>query len=290
VIAAYLDELRHELRRVGVDGRAAGRLLSEAREHLRDLEGDAARFGAPEDIARAAAAELAVARTRFAAYVGFAVLVVVGIAYLAFVALAGGNAPPDFTGGESAALGVLATVGLVLFPQVAFVTGCLTLVRDVRLRRVGVVGSAELGLLRRRTAVAVISGMLTIASAALWAFEFRDDVKAWPVLLGCALLALPLAASLVGVRRSARPSAAPGDASGDVFDDLPLLARLGLDRGGRLAGATAAFVGAVGFTGGWVAEGDPGSGLVRGGFEAVALLGCYVVLAGPLALRRASDA
>jgi hypothetical protein len=29
---------------------------------------------------------------------------------------------------------------------------------------------------------------------------------------------------------------------------------------------------------------------VRGGFEAVALLGCYVVLAGPLALRRASDA
>ena len=83
---------------------------------------------------------------------------------------------------------------------------------------------------------------------------------------------------------------ASGDASGDVFHDLPLLARLGLDRGRRLAGATAAVVGAAAFAGGWLAEGDPGSGLVRGAFEAAALLLCYSVLAGPLALRRASDA
>jgi hypothetical protein len=285
-----LAELASELRRHGVEGRAARRLVDEAREHLRDLDGDAERFGSPQEIARAAAAELAVERTRLAASLGFAVLVVVGIAYLAFVGLAGGNQPPDLTGGESALLGVLATLGLVLFPQVAFVAGCLALVRRVRLRRADVVGAAELRLLRRRTAVAVVAAVLTVASAALWAFEFRADRTAWPVLLGCALLSVPLGAALVGVRRAARPSAAPGEASGDVFDDLPLLARLGLDRGRRLLAATTLIVGAVAFSGGWVAEGDPGSGLVRGGFEAIALLLCYAVLAGPLALRRSTPA
>ena len=283
-----LAELARELRRHGVEGRAARRVVDEAREHLRDLGGDAARFGSPEEIARAVAGELAVTRTRFAASLGFAVLVVVGLAYLAFVTLAGGSHPPDFTGGESAALGVLAVVGLVLFPQVAFVSGCLVLVRAVRLRGARVVGAAELGLLRRRTAVAVGAGALTVASAALWAVEFRADVTAWPILLGCVLLAPLLAASLAGVRRSARPQAAEAGAGGDVFDDLPLLARLRLDRGVRLVAATTVLVGAGAFAGGWLEEGDPGSGLVRGAFEAVLVLACYAVLAGPLGLRRST--
>ena len=289
-MSGLLAELERELARLGVRGRDARRLLEESREHLRDLGDESGRFGSATEVARAAAAELATTRTRLAAYEGFGALAVVGLAYAAFVLLAGGGSPPDFTGGESALLGVLATIGLVLFPQVAFVAGCLALVRTIRLRDADRVGASELGLLRRRTIVALVAGLLTVVSAALWAYEFRADVTAWPVLLGSALLAVVLAASLVAVRRSARPQAAPGENAGDVFDDLPVLARLGLADGTRLAAATAAAVFAAGFLGGWAVEGDPGSGLVRGGFEAVALLAGYALLAGPLALRRASAA
>jgi hypothetical protein len=42
----------------------------------------------------------------------------------------------------------------------------------------------------------------------------------------------------------------------------------------------------LGLVGGWYAEGDPGSGLVRGAFEAVALLACFAVLGRTLGLRR----
>jgi len=138
--------------------------------------------------------------------------------------------------------------------------------------------------------VALAAGLLTVGSAALWAYEFRADVTAWPVVIGAASLAFVLAASLVAVRRSSRPRPSPGERAGDVFDDLPMLARLGLERGARLAAATATAVFAAGLLGGWAVEGDPGSGLVRGGFEAVALLACYALFAGPLGLRRASAA
>jgi hypothetical protein len=78
-----------------------------------------------------------------------------------------------------------------------------------------------------------------------------------------------------------------------VFDDLAPLLRLGPlrqlhlpEHPWRFAVMWAVAVGGVGFAGGWYVEGDPGSGLVRGVFEALALLVCFAVLGRILGLRR----
>jgi len=54
----------------------------------------------------------------------------------------------------------------------------------------------------------------------------------------------------------------------------------------RFALLFAASIGLLGFAGGWIVEGDPGSGVVRGGFEGLAVLLCFVTLGRRLALRR----
>jgi hypothetical protein len=86
---------------------------------------------------------------------------------------------------------------------------------------------------------------------------------------------------VVALSSASGPQAVAEGPAGDVFDDI----------GFRMdpwpfAVLFAVLVGALGFAGGWAAEGDPGSGLVRGAFEAVALLACFAVLGRRLALRR----
>jgi hypothetical protein len=43
----------------------------------------------------------------------------------------------------------------------------------------------------------------------------------------------------------------------------------------RLAAVLARLIGAGAFAAGWALEGDPGSGVVRGGFEVAAVLVCF---------------
>jgi hypothetical protein len=282
VIDLYLADLARELRARGVRGRSAARVLAEARDHLAELEqahGSIDRFGPSEQIAREVAAQLATTRTFRATYAAFAALALTAAAYLVFFAsINQRSGAPDLFSARHEAVGVAATIGLVLFPQIAFVAGCLALLRALRLRGVPTVSAEELLVIRRRAAVALAAGGLTALTMALWTVEY--SAAAW-LLLPAVLATVTLGAGVAALSSASGPQAVAEGAAGDVFDDV----------GFRMdpwpfAVVFALLVGALGFAGGWVAEGDPGSGLVRGAFEAAAVVACFAVLGRRLALRR----
>ena len=287
----FLRGLASSLDAVGVRGSAARRVLLEARDHLeeaaRDGEEDPAReFGDTQQVARLVAAELATGGTRRATFTSFGALALTGLGYVAVFALvpaAGGWT--DLFGGRVAGAAPVLALGVALLPQIAFVAGTLALLRAFRMDRTPEAGAAELRLLRHQNWVALGAAGGTIAAVAACALDAQGDLASWWVwaTLGLCLALAPLGA----------PMAAPGAAAGDVFDDLDSIMRIApLRRLGlpahpwRFALLGAAAVGAVGFAGGWYAEGDPGSGLVRGGFEAVALVICFAALGRTLGLRR----
>jgi hypothetical protein len=282
VIELYLSDLARELRARGVRGRSAARVLAEARDHLAELEqahGSIERFGPSEQIAREVAAQLATTRTFRATYAAFAALALTAAAYLVFFAsINQGSGSPDLFSARHEAVGIAATIGLVLFPQIAFVAGCLALLRALRLRGVSTVSAEELLVIRRRAAVALAAGGLTATTMALWTVEY--SAAAW-LLLPAVLATVTLGAGVAALSSASGPQAVAEGAAGDVFDDV----------GFRMdpwpfAVLFALLVGALGFAGGWVAEGGPGSGLVRGAFEAAAVVACFAVLGRRLALRR----
>jgi len=303
-----IDELAHEIAReleaLGVRGTTRDRVLAEVRDHLEESvrrrdEDPAARFGEPRSFARLVASQVATASTRRAALGSFGVLSLAGVAYLALFALvpaAGGWS--DIFGGHVQALGPLLGVATAVLPQIAFVSGCLALVQAFRIRREEVVGAAELALLRRRSNVALGSAAIALVAMAGFALDFEAVMAAWWTWLAvvtCAALLLPLAAASYLVSDSACPAAEPAGVAHDVFDDfvpifrLAPIRRLGLvEHAWRFALLAAAAVGCAGFVLGWLAEGDPGSGLVRGGFEAVALVICFAALGKALGLRRSN--
>lgn len=300
MIDGVLDELANELDAVGVRGAYARRLLAEARDHLNEAasvrgDEDAVRgFGTPRALAELVAAELATARTRIAAIGAFWVLAAAGTFYaLMFVTLQSAGTPDSFAG-PVPGLGALALAGVVLFPQIAFVAGCLSLVRALRLRDRGPLPAAELSMQRWRTGVAASAGLLTLVSLAAVAADLGGELASWWVIVaisGSALLAIPLA-TVGGMNIvSARTRVADSGAAETVFDDLALVGRLpGGDRlpipsrPGRLAlavaGVAAAAVGVAG-----IVAGDPIDGVLRALVEAAAVLGCYRLLGRRLGLR-----
>jgi hypothetical protein len=302
LIEEYLTVLRRALRESGVEGRAADRFLAESRDHLLELarvdgEREAlSRFGDARALAEQVAAQLATSRTRRATYGAFGALALVGLGYFGFFAAVNlGGGGPDIFDGRIAALGVLAGIGLFVCPQVSFVAGCLAMLRALRLRDGEALPADELSVMRSRAAVALGSGWLSVGSWALFAVEFWNaaPLASWvaPTILAvCGTLAIPLAAGSFALVRSAGPQAPPGPA-GDVFDDLAPVFRLGPLRAlpghpWRFALLFAVGVGIVGFALGWTAEGDPGSGIFRGGLEGFAVLICFATLGRRLALRR----
>jgi hypothetical protein len=300
VIEAYLRELARELELVGVRGRHGRRVIAEARDHLAEAAGeggeeDAVRtFGSAAGLAELVAAELATARTRTAAVGAFAALAVAGVYYaVMFLSLPSAGAP-DISAGRIPALGMLAFAGVVFFPQLAFVAGCLALARPVRLRSRGALPAPELSVQRWRTDVALVAGLLTLLSLGTLALDFEAELASWWVVLavtGSVVLSIPiLAVGSMSVAAS-RPRAPLSGAAETVFDDLALIGRVpGLRRvplpgeSRRLAVAvSAAAAGAVALAG--VVAGDPFDGAIRAVFEAVAVLACYRLLGGRLGLR-----
>jgi hypothetical protein len=299
-------EVAARLESLGVRGKALDRVLAEMRGHLEDAQraGDddpAASFGDPREFAREVAAQLATSRTRRAALTSFGALAVVGTAYTAMFALvpaAGGWA--DIFGGHVQALGPVLGAAAVLFPQIAFVSGCLALLQAFRIRENDVVVHAELALLRRRSTIALGAGAAALVALAGTALDFEATMAAWWTWLALATSAtlLPfVGASAYIVSDSACPAAVPGGSAGDLFDDLDFLLGRVLRRRSRaplrlrehpwrFAGACAIGVGLAAFLAGWYAEGDPGSGVVRGAFEAFALIFCFAALGRFLGLRR----
>jgi hypothetical protein len=299
----FVDEVGERLRSLGVRGADAERVLAEVRDHLQEAQerGEEAtrRFGEAARFARLVAHELATTRTRRATFVAFAALALAGACYallLALVDAAGGW--QDVSGHRLYPFGPLLAIALVLLPQIAFVSGCLALLRAWRLGGTRTAGAADLALVRRRTNVALAATAGALLALGLLALDSAGTLAAWwtwSAAATCAFLLAPLAGASYVVSDSACPAAAPGGPAGDVFDDLGPVLRIGPLRRLRLeahpwrfAVISAVAVGLLGVAGGWYAEGDPGSGIVRGAFEAIALVICFAALGKALGLRRSN--
>ncbi|MFN2471111.1 MAG: hypothetical protein ABR583_09000 [Gaiellaceae bacterium] len=291
----YLRELESELAEAGVRGRAARRALEEARDHLAELgEGGEARFGPPREIALETAAVLATSLTRRAALQAFGALALAGPGYLVLMAVVARQGWPDIAAGRVTALGVIAALGIVFLPQLAFVAGCLTALRALRLPRPA--PDAQLRLLRRRAGVALVAGAGTLAAWALWGVQFGAELTAgWPgptIVVLATVLMLPLGAAGLAVRAATHPRPLPGGEPGDMFDDLaPFIARTplrSLDLRAHpwgVAFGVAVAVGLVATAVGWIDEGTPSGGLAQGFPEAVLVLGFFAAFGRTLGLR-----
>jgi hypothetical protein len=214
LIEEYLDELSRELGQVGIRGRLRRRILAESEDHLRTGPGALERFGAPAELANTFAAELGARASRRAAVGAFIALGAAGIVYaLSFVgaAFAGQPAPDTWP-----VLAQLALPVMIVAPQVSFVAGSLALLRVLR-RREAVLPSAELAVLNRRTGVALLFGLVTMAALALVAFELRNDAAGWWVALTLAgtalatvLIILAALPALSAVKLQPKISGSPG--------------------------------------------------------------------------------
>ncbi|HSP72505.1 MAG TPA: hypothetical protein VLN26_09055 [Gaiellaceae bacterium] len=252
---SYLGELSRELGAVGIRGGLRRRILAEADDHLRS-GGDAARFGAPHEIAERFAAELAPSVSRRGAYTAFAALAVAGGVYTAaFLSI----------GTPSGFLDLLPAAVAIVAPQVAFVCGSLALLRA--LRRPG-----DAAVVGRRAALAVVSGLAAVASVA-----YLADATAISAATGAAGLLLLAAAPRTVVAARLR---APGAVVGDLRDDLGLPLEPW-----RIARLVAVGCGVLVLVAG-IAASDPIDGLVRAVAESLACLGGFWALGRAIGLRR----
>ena len=301
MIDDFLRELAAALADAGVRGAHARRVLAEARDHVLEacaeiVEADVVRaFGAPRELAGLIAAEVATTAARTAALATFAVLGVAGLVYAALFLTLPLAGSPDVFGGSVPGLGIVAFAGIVVAPQVAFVSGSLALIRVLRVRCRGALSADELRMQRWRTGVALGAGVVTFVALALVAVDFHRDVARWWILgaLGSGVVFTPVFVGLgLTLARTARPRPLAVGPVDDVFDDLAQalafapLKRLQLPshpwRFALLVAAVAAA--AVGFGG--ASAGDPFDSVLRAAAEVVAVLGCYAVLRRPLGLVR----
>jgi len=280
----YLEELSRELAAHGIGGRTRRRILLEANDHLRSDAAAQERFGSAREVANSFAAELGAQASRRAAVSAFAALGVAGAVYAGSFVSLGFAGPPSET--LAPALGALAFAVIIVAPQVAFVAGVLALARALRGRHARTIPTRELIVIRRRTGVALLFGLLTMGALSLYAYEFRSVLPGWWLTLtytstaGASVL-LALAATPALAASRVRPQVA-GDA-GDVLADVGV-ARFG-DDPWRFARLIAVAVGLLV----WLAaavRGDPFDGLIQGVFEGLACFGGFAVFGRYLGLRR----
>lgn len=277
----YLHELKRELAAVGITGRVQRRILAETDDHLRSDEDAIDRFGDPRELANTFAAELGTRASREAAVGAFAALGVAGAVFaVSFVGLAYAG-----TAATESPFAALASLLIIVAPQIAFVSGSLALLRVVRRRKEAVLSSAERRVVNRRTGVALFAGLATMAALFELAVEYRNDLASgW---VSFTLIATPIAAALLLLAtlpalRAIRLHPKVAGAAGDVFDDLGLV-RYRCEPW-RFALSVAALVGITVWLAGIVGA-DPLDGLARGLVEALACLAGFGVLGRYLGLR-----
>jgi hypothetical protein len=281
VIELYLEALDRELVDVGIPIRMRRRILAESEDHLRADDEALERFGTPAEIAGAFAAELGARVSRRAAVGAFVALGVAGAIFaVSFLsAQFAGQPPPD----TWPLLAQLALVAVIVAPQVSFVAGSLALVRVWR-RREPVLPSAELTVINRRTGVALVFGLVTMAALGVLALELRNVSADWWVALtvvgvGVAIPLLLLAALPAAVAARLKPRVA-GE-PGDLFDDLGF----GRTDPWRFATCVALGMGLIVFLAAAV-QGDPFDGAVNGTAEALACFAGFAALGRYLGFRR----
>jgi len=290
VIEAYLDELSAQLGRLGVRGRRRRRILAESEDHLRSDPEATRRFGDPAEIAQAFANDLGARGAMRAPLWTFAALAAAGTLYTALLLVWSGTGSLQAIArsGDDPALGLAAGAALVLAPQVGFATGVLGLWRALRWRGRRSVPAAEVRAVRRRTAIALVSGVATMGALGLFAEQFASRLPSWSPGVAVAG-AVASAALLTGCGAAALQTAtirvAFAGPAGDIFDDLGRVVPAALrGRPWRFAGAVAAGSGAVVWLAGVVAS-DPYDGALRGIGEGAACFIGFAILSRFLALR-----
>jgi hypothetical protein len=297
VIEVYLRDLSAEMGRRGVRGRVRRRILAEVTDHLHCDETAVERFGAPPEIAAHFADQLGSAATVRSVRWGFAALAVAGVACAMGMTqfwlpgVWGGGAQGQVAG--SAPATVVAFLVAIMAAQVSLVAGGLGLLRTIRRRRTPVLPSAEVAIIRRRMAVALVSGLVCMSGLAylLASIHGVERVLSVPesgevLLVAAGAAAIVLAAAWIPVMRASRIRVEAAGTAGDVFDDLGRVVPSPL-RGHPwvFAGGVAALLGIVVLAAGIVVS-DGYDGALRAMAEVAACLAGFALLGRYLGLRR----
>jgi hypothetical protein len=290
MIERYLAELAAALDSVGIRGELRRRILLETEDHLRSDPEWQSRFGNPTAVAARFADELAVARSRGAANATFLALAVAGAAYAAAFILANRGADIFVGGFAELAIALVAGVLVILAPQLAFVAGILAVVRSFRLGRGAADAPADVPLLRRQTATALLAGWVTLASLATFAVTKGGPEPRWwivGVLAAVGLAAVPLAWATARVLRAARLRPQASGAARDAYTDIDIVLRGHVDlrdRSWSFCAAVAVLAGLATFATAAVA-GQPDEGLRNAVAETVAVVGGFWLFGDLLGLR-----
>lgn len=281
---SWLSDFSADLAARGISRSDRRRIILELEDHIACEPGCEQRLGDPALVAATFADELATDRARGSAFRAFGALVLAALALaLSQLAIGPAGGYPGYDHGLSMAILFLALLGIVIAPQVALVTGTLAAWRALRRRSPATLPAAEIGLIRRRTWVAVSAGLAVCAGLELYVLDFSQKLPPWylAVIGGSAAVA---GGALVIVMRglsSARGlvSATAGGA-GDVFDDLPLLGgwRWLRERPVRLGLLASLLVGLAMMVFEAHAERSLSEGVQRGAFEGLAALVGFLVL------------
>ena len=162
----YLQALESELKQAGVPPRRRARILTEFADHLH--ENPDAELGAPRLLARQFADVLGTRLARLTAYWAFGVLAVAAIV-LVVMFFEGGRTWGGWVGygshpwsGYIPSWWVPLMIVWFISAQLALAAGSLALLRAWRLRDQAVINAADAAILRRRTAVGLIAGAVTM--------------------------------------------------------------------------------------------------------------------------------
>ncbi|MEA2372362.1 MAG: hypothetical protein QOH12_2756 [Solirubrobacteraceae bacterium] len=285
----WTEDLAAELGRHGISGRRRRAILLEIEDHIACEPACVSRLGDPRALAVEFADELAAESARRGARAAFGALSLAAVALIASqVAIGRAGGYPGIDNGRSLVVGLLASLCMVVAPQVALVAGSLGLLRSLRRRREPVLPAGEVRLLRRRTWVGLGGGLATSIALGVDVVNFSEIQPAWYVgLIGglAGLSVVGLAAAAASLRSTGELVVSTTGPAGDVFDDLPLLARL-RDRPWRLCGLVAGGVGLAMTLAEWHAERSLAEGLQRGIFEGVAAAAGFALLGRAIGARR----
>jgi hypothetical protein len=285
----WTEDLAAELGRRGISGRRRRAIVLEIEDHIACEPACVSRLGDPRALAVEFADELAAESARRGARAAFGALSLAAVALIVSqVAIGRAGGYPGIDSGRSLVVGLVASLCMVVAPQVALVAGSLGLLRALRRRREPVLPAGEVRLLRRRTWVGLGGGLATSIALGVDVVNFSAIQPAWYVgLIGglAGLSVLALAAAAASLRGTGELVVSTTGPAGDVFDDLPLLARL-RDRPWRLCGLVAGGVGLAMTLAEWHAERSLAEGLQRGIFEGVAAAAGFALLGRAIGARR----
>jgi hypothetical protein len=288
-----VDQLRYELRRSRIGRRLAGRIVAEFEDHLA-VDPDAS-LGEPRDLARQFADELGTDLARSAAIRTTAALAVCAVAML--VVLPGVSNTYNWANYNSA-IGPfdiswfdISLFVAVFSGQVSLAAAALAALGAIRIAKTPAISARQAMILRRRAAVAWVSGGITVGLLALiglviptaYAPNWELEVLIAAGVCGAALLSVvPTLLHAAWVRPA---SAGP---TSDVVADLAPFLPSGASHlltPWRCALLLAAVVALV-LTAAGVVTDQPLVGALRGGTDALACLAGFSLLGGYLGLVR----